>query len=102
MPMAASMSLPSTLTSKRPIYFRCLLTLAVLIWPLGVLGQVLGGEAGPGRLGGAGLGGGLLLRDEHLEQHELGVESLRHVGGPVDGATGALGAIGGHQDALHQ
>jgi len=39
MPMAASMSLPSTLTSKRPIYFRCLLTLAVLIWPLGVLGQ---------------------------------------------------------------
>src|SRR5260370_28552595 len=39
MPMAASMPLPSTLTSKRPIYFRCLLTLAVLIWPLGVLGQ---------------------------------------------------------------
>src|SRR5467141_3138851 len=38
MPMAASMLLPSTLTSKRP-YFRCLLTLAVLIWPLGVLGQ---------------------------------------------------------------
>ena len=39
MPMVASMPLPSTLTSKRPIYFRCLLTLAVLIWPLGVLGQ---------------------------------------------------------------
>src|SRR2546426_11492213 len=39
MPMAASMSLPSTLTSKRPIYFRCLLTVAALIWALGVLGQ---------------------------------------------------------------
>jgi hypothetical protein len=39
MPMVASMPLPSTLTSKRPIYFRCLLTLAVLIWPPGVLGQ---------------------------------------------------------------
>src|SRR5260370_5086760 len=39
MPMAASMPLPSTSTSKLPIYFRCLLTLAVLIWPLGVMGQ---------------------------------------------------------------
>src|SRR5258708_11695534 len=38
MQLAASMPLPSTLTSKRP-YFRCLPTLAVLIWPLGVLGQ---------------------------------------------------------------
>src|SRR5258708_31373930 len=38
MQLAASMPLPSTLPSKRP-YFRCLLTLAVLIWPLGVLGQ---------------------------------------------------------------
>src|SRR5712664_1596209 len=39
MPMAASMPLPSTLKSKLPIYFRCLLTFAVLIWPLGVRGQ---------------------------------------------------------------
>src|SRR6266481_10070074 len=39
MPMAASMPLPSTSASKLPIYFRCLLTLAVLIWPLGVMGQ---------------------------------------------------------------
>src|SRR5258708_13285482 len=37
--MAASMPLPFTSTSKLPVYFRCLLTVAVLIWPVGVMGQ---------------------------------------------------------------
>src|SRR5260370_8242744 len=37
--MAASMPVPSTSISKLPLYFRCLLTLAVLIWPLRVMGQ---------------------------------------------------------------
>ena len=39
MPMAASMPLPSTSESKLHLYFRCLVTLAVLIWPLGLMGQ---------------------------------------------------------------
>jgi PAP2 superfamily len=39
MPMAAIVPLPCTSTSKLPKYFRCLLALAVLSWPLGVLGQ---------------------------------------------------------------
>src|SRR3989440_9247983 len=38
-PMAASIPMLSTSTSKLPSYFRCLLTLGVLIWPLGVMGQ---------------------------------------------------------------
>ena len=37
--MAASMPLPSTSESKLHLYFRCLVTLAVLIWPLGLMGQ---------------------------------------------------------------
>ena len=37
--MAASMPLPSASTSKLPLYFRSLLTVAILLWPVGVLGQ---------------------------------------------------------------
>ena len=37
--MAASMPLPSMSESKHSVYFRCLLAIAVLIWPLGVVGQ---------------------------------------------------------------
>jgi len=37
--MAASMPLPSTSESKHSVYFRCLLAIAVLIWPVGVVGQ---------------------------------------------------------------
>jgi len=37
--MAASIPLPSTSTSKLSIYFRCLIILAVLIWPLAAMGQ---------------------------------------------------------------
>jgi hypothetical protein len=37
--MAASIPLPSTSTSKLPLYFRCLLTVAVLICPIGVMGH---------------------------------------------------------------
>ena len=31
--MAASMPLPSASTSKLPLYFRSLLTVAILLWP---------------------------------------------------------------------
>src|SRR5260221_7908734 len=37
--MAASIPLPSTSTSKLSIYFRCLIILAALIWPLAAMGQ---------------------------------------------------------------
>ncbi len=37
--MAASMPLPSMSESKHSVYFRCLLAIAVLIWPVGVVGQ---------------------------------------------------------------
>src|SRR5262249_53083788 len=37
--MAASMPLPSKSESKHSVYFRCLLAIAVLIWPVGVVGQ---------------------------------------------------------------
>src|SRR5229473_1651414 len=37
--MAASMPLPSMSESKHSVYFRCLLAIAVLIWPVGVMGQ---------------------------------------------------------------
>ena len=37
--MAASMPLPSMSESKHSVYFRCLLAIALLIWPVGVVGQ---------------------------------------------------------------
>jgi hypothetical protein len=37
--MATSMPVPSTSTSRLHLYFRSLVTLAVLIWPLGLMGQ---------------------------------------------------------------
>jgi hypothetical protein len=37
--MAASIPVPSMSTFKLPLYFRCLFTLAVLIWPLHVMGH---------------------------------------------------------------
>ena len=37
--MAASMPLPSMSESKHSVYFRCLLAIAVLIWPVGVVGR---------------------------------------------------------------
>src|SRR6266404_7138866 len=38
-PMAASIPLPSTSTSKFPLLFRSLLIVSILIWPLSVMGQ---------------------------------------------------------------
>jgi|SRR5215469_5373092 len=37
--MPASMPLPSMSESKHSVYFRCLLAIAVLIWPVAVVGQ---------------------------------------------------------------
>ncbi len=42
--MAASISASSTSTSRFPLCFRCLLTVAVLIWPVGVLGQAIASD----------------------------------------------------------
>jgi hypothetical protein len=35
----AAMPLPSMSESKHSVYFRCLLAIAVLIWPVGVVAQ---------------------------------------------------------------
>src|SRR5246127_5534053 len=37
--MAASMPLPSMSKSKHSVYFRCLLAIALLFWPVGAMGQ---------------------------------------------------------------
>jgi hypothetical protein len=42
--MAASIPLPSTSTSRLPLSFRSLLIVAVLIWPVGVMGQASGSD----------------------------------------------------------
>src|SRR5246127_1154518 len=40
----AAMPLPSMSESKHSVYFRCLLAVAVLIWPVGVVGQSSGSD----------------------------------------------------------
>ena len=64
-------------------------------------GELVRRGGGSRRLGDAGLRAGFVLRDDDLEEVQLGPEALRHLRGPVDRPRRTLGPVRRHHDALN-
>ena len=64
--------------------------------------QLFLGVARAGGLGLTGLGAGRGLRNEDLQQPQLGPEALRHPGGPVDRPRRGRRPVRGHHDLADQ